>query len=607
MERVFLTVLHMSITSSYVILFVTAARFLLKKMPKIFSYFLWLVVLFRLLCPFTIEGAVSFVPQSVSIQSQTSLSEAENANAGQTAAVRLEEGAEKNKEGEKPAVKNSSLNRKTGLKLLALVWFDIMVLFFSYHVFLTFRLRQRLLTARKTAEGIYVAEGMKTPFVFGIFHPRIYIPAHLPEAEKSYMICHEQVHLKRGDLFVKLLLFLALCIHWFNPFVWLAYRLAVTDMEMSCDESVIRIMGMEVKKEYTASLLTLAAGKAVWNQTGPLHFGEGDVKNRVKNVLNYQKPAFWVIALLTAAVAVLCIGLALNPADKGNKTDKTGTVSANDPETDSEGGEIKSEEKQNVSEAQRTETAVTIEEDIGSLEIEEERKERIKEVLGTEFDTMEELANAWASAVADREGHIVYGLLTDQGKQSFYEIPYTLSEEEDTYKSIGWSSPWPWGKEQYKLTVDQDTADITYYAVVSNPNIYIFRETLQGVWTEKGYRVAKSHFTDYTEFPVKTKEEFDYIYKMGYPDYMAEGFAEPIQLRVNESDESYFADYVRPDTAMISILGLEGGTAEVIKEEEGKAVVRYTFSDGKTAEVPMYQPVETGEHGIWIVQIEVRK
>lgn len=613
MERLFLTVLHMSITSSYVILIVAAVRFFLKKLPKVFSYLLWFVVLFRLLCPFSLQSAVSFVPQRVSIQDESTFFKAENSKPEQTTAFEETGGPDREKM-ENTGISKENSKKTAVLKIAALVWFDFAVLFLCYHIFLTFRLRNKLLAAQRIEKGIYEAEGIKTPFVFGVFHSRIYIPLGLSKAEKRYMVCHEQMHRKRGDPFVKLLLFLALCIHWFNPFVWLAFYMAVKDMEMSCDESVIRVMGKGIKKEYTASLLTLAAGKAVWNQMGPLAFGEGDVKNRVKNVLNYKKPAFWMVCIGIAAVVVIGVGLALNPLEnpKAEETavqaGESGEGVEEKLETENPDGEGKTpgiSENTGSNSISQPEKAAdsSMDEDIDSLEMDKERKEHIKEVLGKNYQTMEELANAWASAVSDRDGHIVYGLLTDKGKKNFYEIEYVMSEKEDSYKAIGWSSPWPWGEEQYRLVIDGDTADITYYAIVSDPHIYIFRETIRGVRTDKGYRVDSNQFKNYTEVPIKTKEEFEYVYKMGYPDYSGEfidqGFAEALQ---RHEGNSYNEDYFKPDTAMIYILGLEGGTAEILKESDGEALVRYTFMDGEAVEVPMYQPVQKGKDGIWVIQ-----
>lgn len=158
------------------------------------------------------------------------------------------------------------------------------------------KLQKRLKNAVRERDNIYLAEHLETPFVMGIIRPRIYLPASLTDKEKRYIILHEEMHIKRFDHIVKIFSFFVLCLHWFNPLVWAAFFISGKDMEMSCDEAVIKQLGSNVKKEYSASLLTLATGRRVIGGT-PLAFGEGDTKGRIKNVLNYKKPAFWVVVL----------------------------------------------------------------------------------------------------------------------------------------------------------------------------------------------------------------------------------------------------------------------------------------------------------------------
>ena len=153
----------------------------------------------------------------------------------------------------------------------------------------------------------------------GIFYPKIYLPSNLNAAERSYILLHEQTHIKRLDHIFKIISFLVLCVHWFNPFAWIAFFLSGKDMEMSCDEAVIRRLGDEVKKDYSASLLTLATGRRIVSGT-PLAFGEGDTKGRIKNVLNYKKPRVWAVLIALPAVVFVVIGLITSPKVMSGKS-----------------------------------------------------------------------------------------------------------------------------------------------------------------------------------------------------------------------------------------------------------------------------------------------
>ncbi|RCX07067.1 BlaR1 peptidase M56, partial [Anaerobacterium chartisolvens] len=157
-----------------------------------------------------------------------------------------------------------------------------------------------------------LADHIVSPFVIGLFRPKIYLPSTLAEHEQSYIILHEQTHIRRFDHVMKIVAFAALCIHWFNPLVWIAFTLTIKDMEMSCDESVMKRLGANIREEYSALLLSLATGRKIIAGT-PLAFGEGDTKSRIKNVLRYKKPALWVMLAALIVVSAICIAFASNP------------------------------------------------------------------------------------------------------------------------------------------------------------------------------------------------------------------------------------------------------------------------------------------------------
>lgn len=321
MEELFITIVNMSITASYVILVIMAVRMLLKKAPKIFSYILWCAVLFRLVCPFTIEGIFSFLPSGNAAIPEVTV-DPENLRPADTepeAAVNT---------GQAPQTSGRADNKtlpQPGVTAAAVIWLTGIAGMLAYSILSLIKMKKLRSAAhlykkdeiqgifRKRKINIYEGEYLETAFVMGIFRPAIYIPNALEESEKSYIICHEQVHIKRLDYLIKPLAYLVLCVHWFNPLVWAAFLLMEKDMELSCDERVLHDMGKQICREYASSLLTLASGRRTLSG-GPLAFGENDIKSRIRNVLNYHRPAFWGIIVSAAILVILSAGLIFSPA-----------------------------------------------------------------------------------------------------------------------------------------------------------------------------------------------------------------------------------------------------------------------------------------------------
>ena len=311
LETVFLQVLNMSVTGGMVILFVLIARLLLKKAPKLFSYALWSVVLFRLCCPFSFESAISLLPYKTGITPAGVLyTQTPNIDVGIPAVS-----AAINAAMPVPNLGDSVNPMQIVVAVAAVIWMAGIVALLIYSVVSLLKLRRRLGDAVQESGNIYTSASLNSPFVMGLLRPKIYLPAHLTEEETCYILLHEQTHIKRFDHVVKIVSFFVLCLHWFNPLVWVAFFLCGRDMELSCDEAVIKKLGSDVKKDYSTSLLTLATGRRIVGGT-PLAFGEGDTKSRIKNVLNYKKPAFWVIVVSIIAVVAIGIGLMANPKEK---------------------------------------------------------------------------------------------------------------------------------------------------------------------------------------------------------------------------------------------------------------------------------------------------
>ncbi|MEM1484506.1 M56 family metallopeptidase [Oscillospiraceae bacterium PP1C4] len=315
LDNIFLTVLNMSFIGSIVVLIVLLTRLLLRKAPKVFSYALWSVVLFRLLCPFSFESGLSLLPTTSSpIPTDIVYQAVPKIDTGVTAINNAI-----NQSLPASAVGASVNPMQVWIFLGSLLWLLGIALMLAYSVFSLIRLKRRLEGAERDKDNIYLSACIDTPFVKGLIRPKIYLPQSLSATEKEYILLHEQTHIRRFDHVVKIVSFFALCLHWFNPFVWVAFFLSGKDMEMSCDEAVIKTLGTEVKKDYSASLLCLATGRRIVCGT-PLAFGEGDTKSRIKNVLGYKKPAFWVLAAALVCVIILCIGFSVNPKSNSGFT-----------------------------------------------------------------------------------------------------------------------------------------------------------------------------------------------------------------------------------------------------------------------------------------------
>lgn len=313
---------NMSLTASVAIVLVILLRLLLKKAPKVISYALWGVVLFRLLCPMSIGSNFSvynlFDAPAQESGTITSVIEYVPSNIVHTEypSVALPVPGisdvinEALPQGQEQLVADPL---EAPMSITTYIWMIGVLVMVIYSIVSYIRLRRKLSVVVPLRDNIFIADDIKSPFVVGLFRPKIYLPCNLGDKEQEYIILHEQHHIKRLDHVMKALAFLALAIHWFNPLVWVAFILASKDMEMSCDEAVIRKIGGDVRVDYSASLLTLATGRRIIAGT-PLAFGEGDTKGRINNLSKWKKPAVWVVLVAVVACVVLAVCLLTNPS-----------------------------------------------------------------------------------------------------------------------------------------------------------------------------------------------------------------------------------------------------------------------------------------------------
>lgn len=315
MSTLFSQVLNMSMTGSVVILLVLLARLILKRSPKIFSYALWSVVLFRLLCPVAFTAPVSvldaFQPEVREASESTSVvyylpMEATPVAEFNFVPAENQSGTQISTAGESEPAELDFMS------VASYIWLTGTVLMLLYSMIQYIRLRRKLIGAMLYRGNVYLADYIDTPFVMGILQPKIYLPSNVPTKERKYIIAHERHHVRRLDHIIKLLAYLALCIHWFNPLAWIAFIQAGKDMEMSCDEAVIRKMGSQIRADYSASLLRLATHKKIIAGM-PLAFGEGDTKGRVMNMAKWKKPKVWVSVICLLVCATILVACAVNP------------------------------------------------------------------------------------------------------------------------------------------------------------------------------------------------------------------------------------------------------------------------------------------------------
>lgn len=317
MQAIFAKILNMSLTGSIVIAVVLLARFFLKRAPKIYSYALWAVVLFRLLCPLSITAGLS-VLKPLPVTTTPGISTVSYRPVAQ--AVRENIPAPIQQEVVSPQPAEQPEAKLAPMQVAAYIWLGGASVMAVYSIVQYLILRRRLAEAVLLREEIYLADRISSPFVMGILRPRIYLPSSTPMEERRFIVAHERHHIRRGDPLWKLLGYCALCLHWFNPLVWLAFCFAGKDMEMSCDEAVIKRLGEHIRADYSQALLRLATHKRIVSGM-PLAFGEGDTKGRVMNMAKWKKPKVWVSVLCVALCLVILAACALNPKQKETETD----------------------------------------------------------------------------------------------------------------------------------------------------------------------------------------------------------------------------------------------------------------------------------------------
>ena len=301
-DKIFIDIVNMSLVGSFAIIITMIARLCLKKAPKIFSYALWAVAFSRLIIPFSFESFFSILPFNATPLSTDML---------YIETPYVETGVKAIDNVLNPIVSSAVLDNTFNVYQATIfvgkvIWYSGVLILLIYSIVSYIRIKRVLDSSVHLRDNIFISEKIKIPFVAGFFNANIYLPKNFDNTQE-YIILHEQTHIRRRDNILKIFAYAVLALHWFNPLVWIAFRLFVADMEMSCDESVIRKANTDIRKEYSQSLLNLSIQKQTVGT--PIAFSEGNPKERIKNIMNIKKTIgiVGVVSVILIAVIAICL------------------------------------------------------------------------------------------------------------------------------------------------------------------------------------------------------------------------------------------------------------------------------------------------------------
>ena len=318
MSEFFLKIVNMSISASYIVLAVLLLRILLKRAPKWIHVLLWGIVAVRLACPFSFESALSLIPSAETVSPDIMMDWTPEINTG----IPIVNGVINPviSDALAPNLGDSANPLQIWIPVLSVFWLVGMTALLAYAVISYIGAWRKVRTAILVSDRLYQSENVTSPFVLGLLRPRIYLPFNIDEKNMAHVVAHERAHIHRRDHLWKPLGFLLLTLHWFNPLVWLAYVLLCRDIELACDESVVKALDRDARADYSEALLICSVSKRRIAAC-PLAFGEVSVKARIRSVLTYKKPAFWMLIAAILACIVLAVCFLTDPAEKDSKLD----------------------------------------------------------------------------------------------------------------------------------------------------------------------------------------------------------------------------------------------------------------------------------------------
>ena len=325
MEGIFVKLLNMSISASVLILIAVLLRGVLRRSPKWIHCLLWGLVAVRLVCPLSFESSFSLAPRADFVETKLGVQREDGRYMNSATDVSKVLNDDLDNAQNKNLANKGNADRQGDWKKISWTWFVGAVLLLSYAAISYLRFRKKVQASVRLRDGIYVCDNIRTPFILGVIRPGIYLPSDMDEVQTDNVIAHERAHLSRLDQVWKPLGYCLLAVYWFNPLCWLAYVLFCRDMELACDEKVIRDMDVEDKKVYSRVLLSFS-DPSHRIAAGPLAFGEIGVKKRIQSVLNYRKPAFWMVGLAILALVVTSLCFLTNPKAANDPAQTMGTA-----------------------------------------------------------------------------------------------------------------------------------------------------------------------------------------------------------------------------------------------------------------------------------------
>ena len=310
MNELFLKMINLGVTASYLALAVILIRAIFRKAPKRVFPFLWGLVALRLLFPFSIESPLSLIPSAETVNPEILVAEEPAISSGIAFVNRVVNPILKESLAPDPITGSHSVQARVSIAFV--IWAVGIAAMLVYALISYLRLKRDVKTAVRLELSVWKSDRIASPFVLGLIRPQIYLPFSLSESDVDYVLAHERAHIARKDHWIKPFGYLLLSLHWFNPIMWIAYVLFCRDVELACDEKVIKGLNLEQRADYSQSLLTCSISHGRITAC-PLAFGEIGVKERVKRVLNYKKPTFWVILAVVAAGVILAVCFLTNP------------------------------------------------------------------------------------------------------------------------------------------------------------------------------------------------------------------------------------------------------------------------------------------------------
>lgn len=566
MNEVFIGVLNSALVSGFLILAVILARFLIKKAPKWISCALWGLVAIKLMLPIRVESIFSLVPSSNPIPSDIEYS----------AAPQIDTGIRAINQAVNPVLMDSYAPRleysvnplQVVISVCAKIWIVGMAILFFYLLISYLAMQKKVAASEKIQDNIYVCDRVENSFILGILKPGIYLPSGLSTDAAECILEHEKTHLKRRDYLWKPLGFLILTVYWFDPLCWVAYLLFCKDMELACDERVTRDKDKKWKATYCQALLDCSAQRKMVAAC-PVAFGEVSVKERIKSILNYKKPAFWMILLAIVIGAITGICFSTSPI-----SDHSGTViELKNPGDESRGA---------------AEDAA---------------------VLEKWDDEVTNAAQEWAQAIVQGDGRTIRSMATQEVIQDFENRELFIENGEDIYFSFGSSPMLYWGEEVTPYIIasqdaESHTVDILYYVWTSDPHVTVWREQITYTWEGSKFLVCGESMVTYDR--IASAGEFFQAYPFALQGslmdyYEGNGFGTALNEHAVLASSGGYLELFDPQTAALSLLNIakDAGidTEKVTYGDSDVCTVILHFPDGDV-EVEMIHPYESV--GIWV-------